>query len=78
MRVWIGAAALCVMLAAAPGLRRHPGARQPLLLRRRQPPARPPPAPRPFPAGAKYAFINIQRIAAESAEGKALAGKSRR
>ena len=32
--------------------------------------AAPAPAPR-FPEGAKYAFINIQRIASESAEGKA-------
>jgi len=29
------------------------------------------PAPAPFPEGAKYAFVNIQRIANESAEGKA-------
>ena len=36
------------------------------------------PAPqvqRPFPTGTKYAFVNIQRIAAESAAGKTLAGK---
>jgi outer membrane protein len=36
-----------------------------------QPAAAPPAAPAPFPEGAKYAFINIQRIASESAEGKA-------
>jgi outer membrane protein len=42
-----------------------------------QPPAVPPaaapqaaPAPVAFPEGAKYAFINIQRIASESSEGK--------
>ena len=29
----------------------------------------------PFPVGTKYAFVNIQRIAAESAAGKTLAGK---
>jgi outer membrane protein len=34
-------------------------------------PAQPPAPPRPFPEGAKVAFINIPRIAAESAEGKA-------
>ncbi|MGE5198253.1 MAG: OmpH family outer membrane protein [Rhodospirillaceae bacterium] len=34
------------------------------------PQAAPAPAPK-FPEGAKYAFINIQRIASESAEGKA-------
>jgi outer membrane protein len=38
-----------------------------------QPPAAQPPAapPRPFPEGAKIAYMNIPRIAAESAEGKA-------
>jgi Skp family chaperone for outer membrane proteins len=37
-----------------------------------QKPATPPAAPpRPFPEGAKIAFVNIPRIAAESAEGKA-------
>jgi Skp family chaperone for outer membrane proteins len=29
------------------------------------------PAPRPFPQGTKFAFINIQRVASESTEGKA-------
>ena len=33
--------------------------------------AQPAPQPRPFPEGAKVAFINIPRIASESAEGKA-------
>lgn len=70
MRVFIGAAALCVMLAAAPTSAQAPAQ-----------PAAPPPqaaAPavqRPFPTGTKYAFVNIQRIAAESAAGKTLAGK---
>jgi len=41
-----------------------------------QPPATPPqtapaPAPRPFPEGAKIAFVVLQRIVNESAEGKA-------
>jgi len=34
-----------------------------------------PAAPRPFPDGAKVAYINIQRIAGESAEGKAATAK---
>ncbi len=34
-------------------------------------PAPAPAAPAPFPEGAKYAFVNIQRIANESAEGRA-------
>lgn len=73
MRLWIAAAALCVMLAAAPGLAQTPSAPAP---QPAQPAQAAPAAPqRPFPAGTKYAFINIQRIAAESAEGKALASK---
>ena len=35
------------------------------------PPAAPPAPPRPYPEGAKIAFVNIPRIATESAEGKA-------
>jgi len=35
----------------------------------------PAPAPLPFPEGAKYAIINIQRIANESVEGKAATSK---
>jgi outer membrane protein len=35
----------------------------------------PPPAPKPFPEGAKIAYMNIPRIAAESAEGKASTSK---
>ena len=41
----------------------------------RQPPAAAAPQPRPFPEGAKIAFINIPRIAAESVEGKASTGR---
>ena len=37
-----------------------------------QPPApQPPPPPAPFPEGAKWAFVVLQRIANESADGKA-------
>ena len=38
-------------------------------------PAAPPPPPAPFPAGAKIAFVNLQQIANQSAEGKALTAK---
>jgi outer membrane protein len=68
MRAFVVAAALSLVLAAAPTFAQAPAAA----------PAPPPaaqaaPAPEPaFPAGAKYAFINIQRVAAESAQGKAL------
>lgn len=44
-----------------------------------QTPATPPPAqaeaPRPFPEGAKFAFVDIQAIASNSAEGKAATAK---
>jgi outer membrane protein len=44
------------------------------------PPAQTPPAPaaqppRPFPEGAKVAFVNIQRVAQESGEGKGFTAK---
>jgi outer membrane protein len=38
-------------------------------------PTTPPPAPRPFPEGAKVAYVVLQRIANESAEGKAATAK---
>ena len=64
MRVFIGAAALGVMLAAAPTWAQAPAPAA-------QGPAAPAPqVQRPFPTGTKYAFVNIQRVAAESAEGK--------
>ena len=65
MRAFVVAAALSVMLAAAPTFAQAPAAA----------PAAPPAAAAaevPFPTGAKYAFVNIQRIAAESGQGKAL------
>jgi outer membrane protein len=70
MRSLLGAAALSVMLATAPTFAQAPAG---------QAPAQPTPAPaavaqpavpRPFPEGVKYAFVNVQRIASESAEGK--------
>src|SRR6266850_4836329 len=71
MRAFVVAAALGLTLAAAPTFAQ---AQAPA-------PAAPPaaqaaPAPEPaFPAGAKYAFVNIQRIAAESAQGKSLSSR---
>jgi outer membrane protein len=72
MRVFLGAAALSVMLSAAPtfAAQAAPAAPAPAAA---QAPALP--VQRPFPTGTKYAFVNIQRIAAESAAGKTLAGK---
>ena len=75
MRVWIGSAALCVVLAAAPGFSQTPPPQPAPAPQAQTAPAPAPQAPRPFPPGTKYAFINIQRIAAESGEGKVLAAK---
>jgi outer membrane protein len=49
-------------------------------VRAQQAPAQPAPAaaqpqPRPFPEGSKFAYIDIQRVAAESNEGKASTAK---
>ena len=68
MRVFIGAAALCAILAAAPASAQAPPPAEPV-----QAPA--PQAPRAVPAGTRYAFVNIQRIAAESADGKVATAK---
>ena len=74
------AAALSVMLAAAPTYAQQaPAAPAPGPATAPAPAApsvqvplqaAPAPAPEPFPAGVKYAFVNVQRIASESAEGK--------
>ena len=73
MRGFALAAVLSVTLAAAPTFAQVPPPPAP----RPAAPAAPAPAPaaqvpvaRPFPTGTKYAFVNIQRIANESAEGK--------
>ena len=68
MRAFAVAAALSVMLAAAPTFAQAPAPAPP-------PAAQAAPAEPPFPTGAKYAFVNIQRIAAESAQGKSLSAR---
>ncbi len=78
MRVFIGAVALCGILAAVPSFARAQAPAQPPAQTVEPAQAEEPPAQAvqpPFPAGTKYAFVNIQRIAAESAAGKTLAGK---
>jgi Skp family chaperone for outer membrane proteins len=74
MRGLAFAATVHVMLSAAPIFAQTPAAAAPAAA---QAPASAPAAQvqRPFPVGTKYAFVNIQRIAAESAAGKTLAGK---
>lgn len=69
MRVFIGAVALCVVLAAGPSYAQAPAPAQPA------PAQAAAPVQPPFPAGTKYAFVNIQRIAAESAAGLTLTGE---
>ncbi len=85
MRGFATAASLAVVLSAAPAFAQSPSPAKPAAQGPARPaapvpaPAQtlpPPPAPAPqppapFPQGAKYAFVNIQRIAGESAEGKA-------
>src|SRR4051812_21365233 len=63
MRAFVVAAALSLTLAAAPAFAQAAAP---------APAAAQAPAEVPFPAGAKYAFVNIQRVAAESQQGKAL------
>ena len=75
--------ALAVVLAAGPALAQTPPTQDPP----QKPPAgqtpptpppsltQPPAAPRPFPEGAKIAYVDLQRIAQGSAEGKTAATK---
>lgn len=65
-------AMVCVTLTAAPLFAQTPPAAPPAAAQAQAPAAQ---VQRPFPTGTKYAFVNIQRVAAESAAGKTLAGK---
>jgi len=75
MKAFVVVVALSVMLAASPVFAQAPAAAA------QQPPAKPapaapapapaqPPAPKPFPQGAKVAYVVLQRIANESADGR--------
>ena len=80
MKALFGAAVLSALLIAAPTFAQTPaGQPAPKPAAPATPPAQTAPAPapevRPFPEGAKVAYINIQRIANESAEGKAATAK---
>jgi outer membrane protein len=76
MRATCVTVALSVVLLAGPVLAQTPAAGQaaPAPAPAQAAPAAQP-APRPFPEGAKLAFLNIQRLAAESAEGRAATTK---
>jgi outer membrane protein len=85
MRLLFAAAALSLALAAGPVYGQAPAAPAPQQPTPAQPaptqpapqkpapqqPAAQPQPPRPFPEGAKIAYIDVQRVANESAEGKA-------
>ena len=73
MRAFAVAAALSVMLAAAPTFAQAPAAAPAAPQAAPAPPAAP--AEAPFPTGARYAFVNIQRVAGESGQGKALSSR---
>ena len=67
----LGALVLVLCLTAGPAWAQTPPA---------QPPAATPPAahaapPKPFPEGAKIAYIDVNRVVVASAEGKAASGK---
>ena len=74
MRGFAIAASLVFVLSVAPAFAQTPAPPRPA-----QPPARtapaPAPEPVPFPAGSKIAFVNLQQIAALTAEGKASAAR---
>lgn len=75
LKMLIVITAIGLMLAAGPGYAQAPATQPPAT-----PPASavPPPVakpPAPFPEGAKFAFIDIQAVASNSAEGKAATAK---
>jgi len=74
MRGFAIAASLVLVLSVAPAFGQTPAPARPA-----QPPPRtapaPAPEPVPFPAGSKIAFVNLQQIAALTAEGKASAAR---
>jgi outer membrane protein len=73
-------AAFSFVLSAGPAFAQVTGAQQPPATPPAQPPAAAAPAPqaqppKPFPEGAKFAFVDIQVVASTSAEGKAATAK---
>jgi outer membrane protein len=78
MKSLVSALALVTVLAAAPAFAQAQApaapAQTPTAPAAAQPAAQPRP-PAPFPEGSKIAFINVQRIANESADGKTATGR---
>jgi outer membrane protein len=83
MKSLIVAVALSVALTAGPAFAQTPPPTQPAPTQPAptaqqptpQPQVKPAPAPRPFPEGAKIGFVVLQRIANDSADGKASTAK---
>ena len=81
MKALVVVVALSMMLAASPAFAQAPAAAQPPAKPVPAAPVKPapttpapapaqPPAPKPFPEGAKVAYVVLQRIANESADGR--------
>jgi outer membrane protein len=76
MKALVVVMAFSVMLAASPALAQTPAGAQapakptPPPAAPAQAPAAPPAAPKPFPQGSKVAYVVLQRIANESADGR--------
>lgn len=73
-------AAFSLVLSAGPAFAQATGTQQPPATPPATPPAAAAPAPqaqppKPFPEGAKFAFVDIQVVASTSAEGKAATAK---
>src|SRR5437867_2583753 len=73
MRRFVTVASLALVLSAAPAFAQAPAQTAPAAPAPVAPAAQPaqaPAAPAPFPTGAKIAFVDFQRVAAESVEGQ--------
>jgi outer membrane protein len=73
MKGFVIAASLALVLSAAPTFAQTPPAQRPTPTPApaQAAPAPAPQPPAPFPQGAKIAFVNFQRVVAESVDGKA-------
>src|SRR5690349_4383413 len=72
MRSSLVIVALGIALMAGPvNAAQAPATQKPATPPAATPPAAPATPPKPFPEGAKIAYVNVQRIASESAEGQA-------
>ena len=70
MRAFAVVVAFSVVLTASPTFAQAPAAPAPAPAQAAPPAPAQPPAPRPFPQGAKVAYVVLQRIANESADGR--------